>query len=120
MTPLHFQEWPLGQQQPATAEKMGQQWVPCQHLTGLQWVPIANPLRYRSVAIGGFWEDGTSLVSAVGASRSTMYRFMHATPQVQENEREIPVPKKVHQSGEQSLYKTRADLSSIVGHRNRV
>ena len=49
-----------------------------------------------------------------------MYRFMHANPQVQENEREIPVPKKVHQNGEQSVYKRRVDFYSIVGQRNRI
>ena len=52
----------LLQQQPATAEKMGQQWVPHQHSAGLQRVPIANPFQYRSVVVGGFLEDGTSLI----------------------------------------------------------
>ena len=49
-----------------------------------------------------------------------MYRFMHANPKVQENEREILVPKKVHQSGEQVVYKRRVDFYSIVGRRDRV
>ena len=64
MNPFHFQQWPLGQQRPATAEKMGQQRVPRQHLTGFQRVPIENPFRYRSIAIGGFLEDGTSLLGS--------------------------------------------------------
>ena len=29
-----------------------------------QQVPVANPFRYRSIAVGGFWEDGTSLILA--------------------------------------------------------
>ena len=41
---------------------MGQQRVPRQHLTGFQRVPIENPFCYRSIAVGGFLEDGTSLV----------------------------------------------------------
>ena len=47
---------------PTTAEKTGQQRVPRQHLTGFQRVPVENPFRYRSVAVGGFLEDGTSLL----------------------------------------------------------
>ena len=61
MTPLQIQQRLLGQQRPATAEKAGQQRVPHKHLTGLQRVPVANPFRYRSVTVGGFLEDGTSL-----------------------------------------------------------
>ena len=64
MNPLHFQQRPLGQQRSATAEKTGQQRVPHQHGTGFQRVPVENPFRYRSVAVGGFLEDGTSLMSA--------------------------------------------------------
>ena len=32
---------------------------------GLQWIPIANPSPYRIVAVGGFLEDGTSLVQTM-------------------------------------------------------
>ena len=42
-----------------------------------------------------------------------MYRFMRPNPQVQEKKREILVPKKVHQSGEQSMYKRRVDFFSF-------
>ena len=38
--------------------------MPRQHLTGFQRVPIENPFRYRSIAVGGFLEDGTSLPEA--------------------------------------------------------
>ena len=65
MNPLHFQQRPLGQQRPATAGKMGQQWGPRQHLTGFQRVPIENPFCYHSVAVGGFLEDGTSLMYTI-------------------------------------------------------
>ena len=44
------------------AKKTGQKQVPCYYLTGLQWVPIENPFHYCSIAVGGFLEDGTSLV----------------------------------------------------------
>ena len=63
MTALQIQQRPLGQQWLATAEKTGQQWVPHQYLTVLQWVPDADPFHYRSFAVGGFLEDGTSLPS---------------------------------------------------------
>ena len=36
--------------------------MPRQHLTGFQRVPVENPFCYRSVANGGFLEDGTSLL----------------------------------------------------------
>ena len=36
--------------------------MPRQHSTGFQRVPVENPFRCRSVAVGAFWEDGTSLV----------------------------------------------------------
>ena len=35
--------------------------MPHQHSTGFQRVPVENPFRCRSVAVGAFWEDGTSL-----------------------------------------------------------
>ena len=38
---------------------------PHQILMGLQRVAVANPFYYRSVTVGGFWEDGTSLVDSV-------------------------------------------------------
>ena len=67
MTPLHFEQWP------AMAGKTGEQRVPHQHLIGLQRLPIENPFHYRSVAVGGFLEDGTSLWAStivVGESMS--------------------------------------------------
>ena len=67
MTPLHFQK------RPATVEKMGQQRVPRQHLTGLQRGPIANSFRYRSVAVGGFLEDGTTVLQYFGSARPRLW-----------------------------------------------
>ena len=58
------------------AEKMGQQLVPCQHLTGFQWVPVENPFRCRSVAIRGFLEDGTSFLWCGGYARSSTTRVL--------------------------------------------
>ena len=66
MTLLHFQQRPLGQQWLATAEKTDQQWVPRQYLKVLRQISIANPFHYRSVAVGGFLEDGTSLPQTWG------------------------------------------------------
>ena len=42
--------------------------MPRQHSTGFQRVPVENPFRCRFVAIGAFWEDGTSLAQGGGAS----------------------------------------------------
>ena len=48
-----------------------------------------------------------------------MYRVIHLNLQVHENE-EHQFLRKVHQSGEQSVYKRRVDFYSIVGQRKKV
>ena len=61
MNPLHFQQRPLNQQRPATAEKTGQQRVPRQHSMGFQRVPVENPFRCRWGIFGGWNVTGVKL-----------------------------------------------------------
>ena len=63
---MRLQQRPLGQQRPETAEKKGQKQVPRQISMVLQRVPVENPFFYRSVAVGGFLEDRTSLCGRGG------------------------------------------------------
>ena len=36
---------------------------------GFQWVPIEIPFRFCSVAVGGFLEDGTSLIDSIARGK---------------------------------------------------